>query len=197
MLVLISHPDYFAGESRLINALLSAHPSIRFHLRKPGSGVKRYETLLTRIETVHHPRVVIHQHQALKDRYTLKGVHLTSADRNEQAVPDNVVSTSFHAAEEADSLTEAYDYFFCSPVFQSISKPGYVRAERWDISGQNAAFREKAVALGGITAKNIPEAAALGFRHFAVLGAVWNAEDPLTALREIASEAEKQPGISF
>jgi hypothetical protein len=48
-----------------------------------------------------------------------------------------------------------------------------------------------AVALGGITAGRVRECGEMGFGGVAVLGAVWQAEDPEAALLELLAECER------
>ena len=185
MLVLLSHPEQYPGEADLLNRMLAANGQFGFHLRKPGMERVSFEQLLSAIDAVHHPRIVLHQHHELVDRYELKGIHFTAADRQEKAANDRVVSTSFHSLAEAQENEESYDYFFCSPVFPSISKPGYAGTEAWNISGTSAAFRKKAVALGGIDSNTLVSAKERGFLHYAVLGAVWQDDNPEQSLLKL------------
>jgi thiamine-phosphate pyrophosphorylase len=45
--------------------------------------------------------------------------------------------------------------------------------------------RTTVLALGGVTAGRLPQIRALGFDGVAVLGAVWQAEDPVAAFCEL------------
>ena len=182
MLLLFSSPEKVPDEALLLNRMLERHPGLLFHLRKPTWELPAVEQLLQEIDSAFHPRIVIHQHHGLDDRYTLKGVHFTTHHRETEPLHPRVVSTSFHSLAEAAAMGEAYSYFCCSPVFESISKSGYTGSESWDISALPDALREKAVALGGIDNTTLPAARDKGFRHFAVLGAVWQAADPEAAL---------------
>lgn len=186
MLILLSQPDFHPGEAGTVNDLMARFPELLFHLRKPGSELARYEQLLNAIDAEHYPRVVLHQHYDLSHTHTVKGVHLSAAEhRSGIAHPINVISTSFHSLEEAVPERDNFTYFFCSPVFPSISKPGHKSNENWDITKRPQVFREKAVALGGIDIGTIDEAKKLGFLHFAVLGAVWHSPAPESVLEEL------------
>lgn len=185
MTILFTAPNDFPGEAACLNRMLAAHPSLIVHLRKPELGKLPFERSLAAIQPRFHPRVVIHQYHELSDAYDLKGVHFTERHRAEHARHPQAVSTSFHTLSDARNSGTDYDYFFCSPVFPSISKQGYEPSENWNIAGTPEAFREKAVALGGIDPATIGPAKQLGFRHFALLGAVWQAADPAAALDTI------------
>lgn len=87
------------------------------------------------------------------------------------------VSRSCHSFEEVEAaLDGGCDYVFLSPVFDSISKPGYGSAftpEQLQWARARGIINRRVVALGGIDAENIPVAALCGFGGVAVLGALW------------------------
>jgi thiamine-phosphate pyrophosphorylase len=182
MIILFSPPGTFPNEAEHINRMLEQHPLLTFHLRKPEADRVTYEKNLGEIKPEFHPRVVLHQHHELSDFYDVKGVHFTERHRAEHTLHPKVVSTSFHTLTDAQNAGMVYDYFFCSPVFPSISKHGYEPSETWNITNDSETFREKAVALGGIDRSRLPQVKAKGFRHIALLGAVWQVSDPAEAL---------------
>ncbi|OGS77232.1 MAG: hypothetical protein A3D31_09450 [Candidatus Fluviicola riflensis] len=184
MIILFTPPDFNSNESLILNKMLE-EPALRLHLRKPGSAVNEFEQLLQSIYPTYHSRIVIHQHHQLAETYNLAGIHFTEADRLQQSLATNAVSTSFHQPSLALKEQDKYDYFFCSPVFPSISKTGYYTTENWDISNETQTFRQKAVALGGIDHTKLNEVRKLGFEHVAVLGSVWQAPDPVNVLKEL------------
>jgi thiamine-phosphate pyrophosphorylase len=185
MLVLLTHPEIFPGEADLLNRMLAEHSGLTVHLRKPRWNRVQTAQLLSAIGAIFHKQIVLHRHHELLEHYTLKGLHVTAEDRKRLPLSPAAISTSFHSLEEALHAGDSFRHFFCSPVFQSISKPGYTGTENWDISGQPEKLRAKAVALGGIDSTTIQQARLKGFRHFAVLGAVWQSGDPEMALREL------------
>lgn len=184
MIILFTTPDFSNNESLLLNRMLE-EPTLRVHLRKPDSTVTEFEQLLQNIDSVYHSRVVIHQHHQLAETYNLSGIHYTERHRLQEPLATNAVSTSFHQLETAVTAYESYRYFFCSPVFPSISKAGYSTTENWNISTETQAFREKAVALGGVDRTRLNEVRERGFQHIAVLGAVWQDLDPVNELKEL------------
>lgn len=150
-----------------------------------------------------------------------KGRHFTSRLKLQPAlarVPGQTYSASFHALQELESdLASQLDYAFLSPVFDSISKSGYGAA--FDLATLPDALsnaRCPTIALGGavlsqrvlrpatvshiisgdaniagITAENIPVAASLGFAGVAVLGSVWNSEDPVMECTTLLSTCRR------
>lgn len=186
MIILITEPEFRTDESLLLNRMLKKHPEPTIHLRKPAAKLPEMEALLENIDPEFHVRLVVHQHHRLVEKYLLKGMHFTTSDR-EKKPDEKAVSTSFHALSEAQTLHEKFRYFFCSPIFPSISKAGYSTEENWDIRSQQTTFREKAVALGGINSERLEETFQLGFRHIAVLGAIWQDADPEAAFDRLTS----------
>jgi len=87
-------------------------------------------------------------------------------------------------------------YGFLSPIFDSISKQGYAAA-KFDPDHLRAALHRcqlPIIALGGISPSNVGRAAELGFSGVAVLGSVWQAQDPEHALREIQQACDRAAG---
>lgn len=160
--------------------------SVLFHLRKPESEEKELLELLTSIDPVHYERIVLHQHHDLCGKFPMKGAHLTENLRKISSPSGRIVSTSFHSLSDARKHGNTYTYFFCSPVFPSISKIGYSCDEDWNIRNENEDFRSRAVALGGLEPSRKRELDDLGYRNYAVLGAVWYAKEPVSAFKNLA-----------
>lgn len=184
MIILFTTPDFSSNESLLLNRMLEEQ-ALRVHLRKPDSSVNEFEQLLQNIDSAYHSRIVIHQHHQLVEVYDLGGIHFTENHRLQKSLTSNTVSTSFHTLQTALKEGDQYRYFFCSPVFPSISKAGYSSSENWNIANETDAFREKAVALGGIDQTRLTEVRGRGFQHIAVLGTVWQAPNPVKELEEL------------
>ena len=112
-----------------------------------------------------------------------------------RAVNGQAVSTSFHALEQlAQPWGSALSYAFLSPIFDSISKAGHSAAEfdRGQLSTALAAAPIPVMALGGVMADNIKEARRMGFDGVAVIGSVWQADDPPAAFRRLRIACERQ-----
>ncbi len=79
-------------------------------------------------------------------------------------------SRSCHSIAEATACADC-DYIFLSPVFDSISKPGY-KAVPFEPS-QVKALPVKTIALGGVTPERFDQVRANGFDGAAMLGYLW------------------------
>ena len=99
-----------------------------------------------------------------------------------------MLSVSCHSLEELSAHKAKFDYLFLSPIFDSISKKGYSgRFTREELleARDNGLIDKKIIALGGITAGNIPIIRELGFGGVAVLGSVWFSPSPVTSFEEL------------
>ncbi|TCC97372.1 thiamine phosphate synthase [Pedobacter psychroterrae] len=199
-LIVISSAEYIAGEIALVNGLFDAGMGL-FHLRKPGTLLVSYRTLLNGINPDFRDKVVLHQ---FHESGALEGIHrfhFSEAERQRLWTKDQrfgseikgssastILSTSIHSLEQADELMD-FDYVFFGPVFDSISKPGRKGIDLHHFI-LPVHLKAKLVALGGITQDNIAEVFDLGFDKAAVLGALWNnpSEAPST-FKQISKNA--------
>lgn len=190
--VVITSPGFLQGEVDFIDRLFG-HGLDRLHLRKPGAEIGECRRLLDGISREWLPRIVVHDNFGLCREYGLGGMHLNG--RNPMAPPNHEgsVSRSCHSLEEISRYKGECDYLTLSPIFNSISKQGYMAAFG---PGQLAAARDsglidrRVIALGGVTLENIPRVKELGFGGVAILGDVWqrmadgNVDEYLASLRK-------------
>lgn len=173
--IVITSPGFLQGEADFIDRLFN-HGLDRLHLRKPGADIGECRRLLDGISREWLPRIVVHDNFGLCREYGLGGVHLNG--RNPMAPPNHEgsVSRSCHSLEEISRYKGECDYLTLSPIFNSISKQGYMAAFG---PGQLAAARDsglidsRVIALGGVTLENIPRVKELGFGGVAILSDVW------------------------
>lgn len=173
--IVITSPGFLQGEADFIDRLFG-NGLDRLHLRKPGADIGECRRLLDGISREWLPRIVVHDNFGLCREYGLGGVHLNG--RNPMAPPNHEgsVSRSCHSLEEISRYKGECDYLTLSPIFNSISKQGYMAAFG---PGQLAAARDsglidrRVIALGGVTLENIPRVKELGFGGVAILGDVW------------------------
>ena len=162
----ITQPYFFKDEARQINSLLEEKKAHYIHLRKPGSSYGEMENLIQDIKPEFHPFLKLHDHFSLIEKFELGGIHLNS--RNPVAFPNAAqISKSIHHPAEIKD-TEDLNYFFLSPIFDSISKKGYKAAFNPEelpsfISGK------RAIALGGVTPDKFLMLKNLGFYGGALL----------------------------
>lgn len=162
-----------------LNSLFSAGLE-RLHLRLHTASEGDYRRVIEAVAYCYRRRVVIHDYFHLADDYKLGGIHLSTAkwqSMTTRPLTDEgvTVSASCHSAEEIMSIPFQIDYCFLSPVYDSISKLGYVSA--FDASSATHVIAQSTVpvwALGGITPEAIADTMAMGFEGVAVLGYVWN-----------------------
>lgn len=165
-------PD-IALEAENISRFLTSHAVDFFHLRKPDSPEDYVADLMTLIPSNLHKQIVLHSHFGLAKRFDFGGIHLKG---------DNVLkegcfySNSCHSFQELqDTRNDELKYSFISPIYNSISKPGYKAA--FDINSPEfslAIERMNAIALGGVTPENFDELLTLKFVGAALLGYLWS-----------------------
>ena len=173
--IIITSPEFLSGEAIFIDKLFSQGLDL-LHLRKPEASLEAYKRLLLQIPKHWYSRIVLHEHFALAEKFGLHGIHL---NRRCSQVPDSFrgsISCSCHTLEEVKKQKASKDYVFLSPIFDSISKVGYHAAFSSTLLKQAAVenvIDEKVIALGGITAKNIPLVKEWHFGGVALLGDIW------------------------
>ena len=123
-LIVITTDSFFQDEAKAINTLFKEGLRV-LHLRKPHSKQEELSLLLEQIKTQYLNRIVLHDHFELVNKYQLKGYHLNQRNNNpKEKHTDQTISRSCHRFEELQE-NDAYDYLFLSPIFNSLSKPGY------------------------------------------------------------------------
>lgn len=166
-------PDFVEGEADRMVALLDSGIGI-MHIRKPGAALASFRALIQAIPERYHPRLRIHDHFELIEEFRLAGVHVNS--RN-PLPPDGCTSItrSCHSLQELSApLPDGRmpEYQTLSPIFDSISKPGY--SSRFDIDTLRPLIIGKnVVALGGITPDMFDVLEEAGFIGAAMLGSLW------------------------
>lgn len=166
-------PDFVEGEADRMVALLDSGIGI-MHIRKPGADMARFRALIKDIPESYHPRLRIHDHFDLINEFRLAGVHINS--RN-PVPPDGCTSVtrSCHSLQELDIPLPDHrlpEYQTLSPIFDSISKPGY--SSRFDIGTLSSYIKGRnVVALGGVTPDRFGLLEEAGFIGAAMLGCLW------------------------
>jgi thiamine-phosphate pyrophosphorylase len=185
MLIVISNPTPVEQEHLIINALFDEGLAI-FHLRKPGFSRKEMNQLLIHIDKRHHSKIALHQHHELADYFGTNRLHFAETDRiaSEHSLINSdmstfTLSTSIHQLAAYASLPAIFDYCFLSPVFNSISKPGYhsLITPGFKLPSKT---QTRLIALGGISSQTIPAVKKFDFDGIAILGSIW--KTPETAV---------------
>jgi len=178
-LIVISSSESFLQEAQLINQLFEAGMNC-FHLRKPGYNAEEVNDLIQNINPKNHSKIALHQHHFLAGKNSIKRLHFTEQMRNKTEEKDLqqlkqqgfTLSTSIHQAEMISKMQQ-FDYVFLSPVFNSISKAGYIGFADASFTIQKSVSGPEVIALGGIDASNIHQLKTMDFDGAAVLGSIW------------------------
>lgn len=174
--IIFTPPEPFEGESQALTRLIESGAADFIHLRHPGASEEIIRGVVAGIPKDLRKKIRIHDHFILASEYELGGVHLNgrnplSPDRNDS------VSRSCHSVDESREFIKrhpGYAYVTLSPIFDSISKKGYMSA-KFDPEELNAiTASERVIALGGVEPRHFSELARLGFSGGAMLGYVWN-----------------------
>ena len=181
--IVITSPGYVEGEAGKIARLLEAGVDY-VHIRKPDWSARDVLTLIENIPYNMRCRLKLHGHFQLLDGITLGGVHLNGRNPSAPATA-LAVSKSCHTLDEVEeTVGHNYEYVTLSPIFDSISKPGYDAGfDLGTIAGK--IHGKKVVALGGITPPQFLTLRQHEFVGAALLGYIWNGdfESALAGLR--------------
>lgn len=166
LIIAITRPDFFKGESERINEILKNNEACFVHIRKPMASREQIENLLKTIDSTFYSRLKLHDHFELLKKFPVGGIHLNSRNPINN-VDAKAISKSFHTLEEIEN-TKGLDYFFLSPIFDSISKPGYKAAFDPHVLPPKLKGK-RAIALGGVTPSKYSIIKSLGFSGAALL----------------------------
>ena len=186
MLVVITPADHLPGETECWKELLSAGADAIL-LRKPGWTEDDYVNLLEQTDPAVYPHILIAQYCQLQQRYGLLGAHFSENLRNStppqwlEALRSEgcLLSTGIHHTKDLPVMRAYWDLLLLSPVFDSISKPGYKGQVETDFRLQRdiRAGNARVLALGGMDQSNAGLAQQMGFDGIALLGALWQEPD--------------------
>lgn len=159
MIIIISNTTPIKDEHEIIHQLFDEGLEI-FQLYKPSFSKEETENFIQQISVEYRNRIVLHSNYL-----------------------------KFHSLNELEDCEEKYDYAFLSPIFDSISKAGY--KSNYDLKEIKVFFKnrnEKIIALGGIDEDKIDTVKDLGFSGIALLGAIWQTENPVEKFKRIKEQ---------
>lgn len=184
-MIVITNPSAISGEISIIDSLFEEGLSL-LHIRKPELSAVEMAQFIHQIKVEFRSNLVLHSHHQLAENFGIDRIHLSEKDRkHSHDFPARFskpfrYSTSTHSIEDFNSLEKYFEYAFLSPVFKSISKEEYYPEK--DLF-KALAFRTntntKVIALGGIDLENIKKTLENGFDDVALLGSIWNSENPV------------------
>ena len=184
-LALISPEEPYDKESYWTNKLLEKVDY--YHLRKPHWSFEKHIGFLKEISPEHKTRIVLHLKNSpgFNAWEKIGGVHLSFNSKTlPLEIPQSLrVSYSCHSIEECKEVRGRSEYSFLSPIFPSISKQGY--SKKWNRKELGQTELSKVFALGGVKKENVSEVVAFGFGGAALMGSIWQQENPYETLEEI------------
>lgn len=143
------------------------------HLRHPDASQRDIQNIIEAIPQKYHSRIKLHGHFELVHSFNLGGLHLNSRCPAPPVGYSGKLSRSCHTPQELSQAT-GLEYATLSPVYPSISKPGYLPAlTHAQIISALAEAKVPVVALGGVTPDKESELMHMGFAGYACLGSVW------------------------
>lgn len=195
-MVVITSPTPMVNEASLINKMFEKGLSL-LHVRKPNMNINELRLWVKDIDNCYHQSLVIHipnivinnkewffeQYIALINNLNSTYTHLSTdncsfVNNYKYKLPK--LSTSVHCITEVNKLSTTIERVFISPIYPSISKKGYSSSINWtEEIQQRTNFNTTLVALGGITPYQIKELKTMGFDDYALLGTIWEADQPL------------------
>lgn len=190
----ITNPDNVTNEFTIISKLFQEGLPL-LHIRKPHFTMAEMQHYINQIPVEFHSKLVLHQHHVLADTFDINRIHLKEQNRF-LFTPDRCsktirhYSTSVHSIEAFNNLPESYQYAFLSPVFESLSKPGYRSEADLLKSPENRMnHTTQLIALGGIDPSNIRSVLQSGFDGIALLGTIWKSNDPILSFRKCRDQS--------
>lgn len=187
MIIVITPEEMMKNETELINELFQEGLNL-LHIRKPFINPEEMADFIQKIDSEFHHQLVLHSHYDLAKDFNISRFHFREIDRQNdlyKSFADKTISTSVHDIETFNELNEEWEYAFISPVFPSISKKGY--GENSNILNdikKRTHSNVKLMALGGINENNIHEVFNNGVDGVALLGAIWESDEPLNVFKK-------------
>lgn len=186
-MIVISNPIFIENEKKIINQLFEEGLSL-LHIRKPGFSELEMAQFIHQIKIEFRDRIVLHNYHLLAEDFGINRIHFSEKERKESfGFPTRFLkacrynfSTSTHSVEDFNSLENDFDYAFLSPVFKSISKENYEpKTDLFEALKSRKNHKTKVIALGGIDSENTQKTIENGFDDIALLGTIWNKENPI------------------
>ena len=186
-MIVITNPIPTANETSTINSLFENGLEL-LHIRKPDFSAAEIKAFLLEIKLEFRQKLVLHSHHQLAPAFGINRIHFTEKTRTETSEESLknwkkkgfTLSTSIHKMDDFEELSDAFDYAFFGPVFESISKPNYVSNIDFKKELEQRKNNKTAlIALGGITSDKIKTALEYGFDDVALLGTIWNSNHPI------------------
>lgn len=191
MIILISDNHILTNETQTVSQIMDLGLDV-FHVRKYQESEASLKDYLKSFSASHLSKISLHHHHHWCEELGIHRLHFSEQNRKKYSAEHFEslkkqgyrLSTSVHSVPDYQNLSPAFEYAFLSPVFQSISKPDYPPVDFGNISSIKRG-EPQLIALGGIHAQNILTAYDLGYDGVALLGSVWQSQDPVKEFKKI------------
>lgn len=186
-MIVITNPTPITDEIQITHSLFEEGLEL-LHVRKPDFSEAEIKTFLLQIKSDFRAKMVLHSHHQLAEKFGINRIHFSEKKRKETTklqleelkIKGFRLSTSVHSIEKFNDLDTLFEYAFLSPVFPSISKENYQpEADLFKAIKKRTNFKTKLISLGGIEAGNINQAYKAGIDGVALLGTIWNQNNPI------------------
>lgn len=189
---------------RAREVLRAGGSALALHLRGPGTGPRRLAELGSALRDAAGASGAI---LLVNDRVDvalgfpsifggvhLRGDSLATGDAR-RLLPGALLGRSVHGLDEvASEDAAAADYLVVGTIWATPSHPGRQGAGLSLVRDAARAARPPVVAIGGVTVDRATSVLAAGGHGVAVLRAVWNAQDPVEAVREFLGALDDVAG---
>lgn len=177
-MIVISNPIVLNREKFLINTLFEEGLEL-LHVRKPNYSDEEIKSFLSEINQEFRSKLVLHNHHQLATEFGINRIH-NPVKIQKFGWDKPIFSTSTHSIEEFNELSTFFEYAFLSPLFSSISKTNYHPTNDLFLEiKKRTNFKTRMIALGGIQPENIPKLLQSDFDDCALLGTIWNDDNPI------------------
>ncbi|OJU73951.1 MAG: hypothetical protein BGO09_00990 [Bacteroidetes bacterium 47-18] len=188
-MILVITPEQEADNEAVLAGEMLAAGAALLHIRKFRLDDAALRNYIETIDVAYRDRLVLHDHFHLARELGISRLHFREEDRRKGRYrpfrEEYLLSTSVHTIEAFNQLGTEWTYAFLSPVFPSISKPGYGKDTRvlQDLGKRNN-LMVQLIGLGGIDTTNFKQVLDAGADGVALLGGIWQAPDPLNILQQ-------------
>lgn len=178
------------GERKIL-ARLAENGLTAFHLRRPHWTLAQHKSWLDALPAEVRSRVVVHAFPQLVRRCGLAGFQLPSPETLVPAGTPGEISAQCEDYQAMLRVGKNCARIMLGPVFPpkkyDVTVPRRTLGEYAAIASywRRHGGRAKVVAFGGVDASNVHLCRRAGFDGFVVVGAVWDAPDPVKAFANL------------
>ncbi|MEN8375822.1 MAG: thiamine phosphate synthase [Gemmatimonadota bacterium] len=190
----VRRAGFFGSAER---ALRAGGERLALHLRWRGSGAELYDlgARLSGVAADTGSALIVSRRVDVALAVGASGVQLGTGALPASAARRLLgagawIGRSLHRVEEVGRLESAADYAFLGAVYDTASHPGRGALGVSGLRSACAAAARPVFAIGGVRGERVAEVTAAGAYGVAVLGAVWDAEDPAEAVGSMLDSLE-------